>query len=110
MVLKLKYSGADIIFEAEDSFWDEIEIIGPPHSDNILEQINGLCGGMRDLYNKVQVFAGVSHAGNKPFFYEISALKEHGYYPFFLKIKEITTDEYLDALLIKKALNEDNSL
>jgi hypothetical protein len=108
MVLKLKYTGVDITFEAEDCFWDEIEIIGSPHADRILEQINGLCAGMSDLHNKVQFFAGVSHAESKPFFYEMSVVKEHGYYPFFLTIREITTDEYLDALLKKKAFDEDN--
>ena len=110
MVLKLKYSGGEIIFEAEESFWDDIEIIGSPHADNIIEQMNDLCISAEDIYNEVQTFAGVSHDNGGAFFFEISLVKEHGYYPFFIKIKEITTDEYLDALLEKKNLNEDNSL
>ncbi len=111
MALELKYSGDNVTFEIEESFLEDLERIGTAYIDDILTQMNNLCLSLDDIYNEVQTFGGVSHEADALFF-EISVLKEQGQHPFFLEVNEISTDEYLDYILLKKTLkkSEDNSL
>ena len=105
MVLKPKYSGANITFEIEESFLEDLEEIGESYSDDIFKQMHYLCDTLENMRNEIQIFAGVSHVG-EPLFFEISVLNEKKRYPFFIKVSRIDPDAYLDYMLLGKTLKK----
>ena len=105
MDLKLKYSEGSIIFETEESFIDELEILGDQYLYDILIQMKDLCQKLTNKKGELQTYAGVSHEG-APLFFEITVLKEKNSKPYFLEIVKISTDEYLDYVLTKQTINQ----
>tara|TARA_R110002020_G_C16293905_1_gene772644 strand:- start:1371 stop:1697 length:327 start_codon:yes stop_codon:yes gene_type:complete len=103
MALELKYTGVDVTFEIEEEFLEDLEHIGSTYVDDILSQMNDICLSIDNRRNQIQTFAGVSHAGS-PLFFELTVLKEEGRHPYFIEVTEITADDYLDYLLLKKPL------
>ena len=105
MDLKLKYSEGSIIFETEESFIDELEILGDQYLYDILLQMKDLCQKLPNKKSELQTYRGVSHEGT-PLFFELTVLKEKNNKPYFLEIIEISTDEYLDHVLNKQTINQ----
>ena len=105
MALELKYTEDDTVFEIEETFFEDFERIGSSYVDDILRQMNHLCKTIDNIYNEIQFFGGVSDV-EKPIFFEISVLKEKGKHPFFLAIQEITSDDYLDYILLEKTIKK----
>ena len=105
MDLKLKYSEGSIIFETEESFIDELEILGDQYLYDILLQMKDLCQKIPNKKGELQTYGGVSHEGT-PLFFELTVLKEKNNKPYFLEIIEISTDEYLDHVLNKQTINQ----
>ena len=99
MDLKQKYFVADV-FEVDDSFLVSLEAIDEGCQEDILNQLHDLCMFLENNKN-VQSFAGVSHS-NGQLFFEVSVLKEYRKHPYFMEIKEISADEYLDYKLLYK--------
>ena len=62
--------------------------------------MNDICLSIDDIHDEIQTFASVSHI-DSPLFFELSVLKEDGHHPFFIEVTEITSDDYLDYLLLK---------
>ena len=105
MDLKLKYSEGSIVFETEESFIDELEILGDQYLYDILLQMKDLCQKLTNKKGELQTYGGVSKEGT-PLFFEITVLKEKGNKPYFLEIVQISTDEYLDFIIKKQTINQ----
>tara|TARA_R100000808_G_C2148145_1_gene156255 strand:- start:1034 stop:1381 length:348 start_codon:yes stop_codon:yes gene_type:complete len=103
MALELKYTEDDTVFEIEETFFEDLQFIGSDYVDDILKQMNSLCKTISDIENKIQIFGGVSNDPDQKFF-EIGVLKEKGKHPFFLDIREISADDYLDYILLEKTI------
>lgn len=102
MDLKLRYFVAEV-FEVDDDFLESLETIDGDCQEDILNQMHELCLSLENDKN-VQWFAGVSHANGGQLFFEVSVLKEHKKYPYFIDIKEISSDEYLDYMILFKTI------
>ena len=105
MDLKLKYSEGSIIFETEESFIDELEVLGDQYIYDILMQMKDLCHNLPNKKGELQTYGGVSHE-DTPLFFEITVLKEKNSKPYFLEIVQTSTDEYLDYVLTKQTINQ----
>ena len=105
MDLKLKYSEGSIVFETEESFIDELEILGDQYLYDILLQMKDLCPKLPNKKNELQTYGGVSHEGT-PLFFELTVIKEKSNRPYFLEIVQISTDEYLDHIIKKQTINQ----
>ena len=100
MALELKYTEDNVVFEIEETFFEDLQFIGSDYVDDILKQMNTLCKSIGDVKNEIQFFGGVS-VDPTPKFFEISVLKEKKHPPFFLDIQEISADDYLDYILLE---------
>jgi len=103
MALELKYTEDNVVFEIEETFFEDLQFIGSDYVDDILKQMNTLCKSIGDVKNEIQFFGGVS-VDPTPKFFEISVLKEKKHPPFFLDIQEISADDYLDYILLEKTI------
>ena len=103
MALELKYTEDNVVFEIEETFFEDLQFIGSDYVDDILKQMNTLCKSIGDVKNEIQFFGGVS-VDPTPKFFEISVLKEKNHPPFFLDIQEISADDYLDYILLEKTI------
>tara|TARA_R110000751_G_scaffold3827_9_gene17824 strand:- start:1618 stop:1923 length:306 start_codon:yes stop_codon:yes gene_type:complete len=101
MDLKQKYFVAEV-FEVDDDFLESLEAINEGCQEDILNQLHTLCMYLENNKN-VQNFAGVSHSDGQLFF-EVSVLKEHKKHPYFMDINEISSDDYLDYMILSKAI------
>ena len=96
-----KYSVGEV-FEIDDNFLESLEDINEACVEDILNQLHDLSRDVDNNFN-VQWFAGVTHSCGQLFF-EVSVLKEEKKYPFYIEIKEISSDEYLDYRLLDKTI------
>ena len=90
------------VFEVDDDFLESLEEFEEECQEDILHQLHDLCPQM-DSNKNVQWFAGVSHAKGQLFF-EVRVLKERRKYAYFMDIKKISSDEYLDYMILRKTI------
>ncbi len=90
------------VFEVDDDFLESLEDFEEECQEDILNQLHNLCYEI-DNNKNVQWFAGVSHVKGQIFF-EVRVLKERRKYAYFMDIKKISSDEYLDYMILRKTI------
>ena len=108
-----KYSGDEYYYEMEQDFLEELDALPPLYSAGIIMQLDKLASEMYKENQqikkpkKIGMIAGVVPL-SKALFFKVKYINSKSFHPLFYKFETITSDEYLDFLLVNKTFkNED---
>lgn len=93
----------DITYEIDGSMFMSLAKMNRNYSDEILFQLDKYEHSLPIDDNIVQVLSGVV-IHEEPLFFEIAYVKPSHALTLFLTVKEISCDQYLDYINLKKSL------
>jgi len=89
-------------FDMDESCIEYLNTLDRHHRNDILMEMANITSKIKNSPREVQFFYGVSNSKKDAFFFEINVIKERRYPPYFLKVNEITSDNYLDYIISKR--------
>jgi DNA polymerase III alpha subunit len=89
-------------FDMDESCMEYLDTLHRHHRNDILMEMATITSKIKNSPREVQTYMNVSDRDSNSFFFEINVIKERGYAPYFLKVSEITSDDYLDYIISKR--------
>jgi len=113
MGLEQRFSGDEYYYEMEEAFLERLGELPALYSAAIIMQLDVLAQEIYEEHRKKKptkrfgLVAGVVALQN-PMFFSVEYLNSKTMFPLFYKFNEITSDEYLDFLNLKKTISYGN--
>ena len=107
---KQRFSGDERYYEMEQDFLEELESLPPLYSAAIIMQLDKLASDMyeenqiKKPTKKIGIVAGVVPL-REPMFFKIDYINSKTMHPLFFRFQIISSDDYLDYLLLNQTLD-----